>query len=86
MTPTEQIQEQALKLEQALLAANPQMPLLLRQIHTQLKADPEIVTLLDEESIARIVKGLVRQTQTEIATIAMASKKTSLKNLTLNDL
>ena len=86
MTPVEQIQEQALKLEQALLAANPQMPLLLRQIHTQLKTDPENVTLLDEDSIARIVKGLTKQTQTEIATIAMASKKTSLKNLTLNDL
>jgi hypothetical protein len=86
MTPVEQIQEQALKLQAALQAANPQMPILLRQIHTALKADPAIVTLLPEETIQQIVAGLTKQTQVEIASFAMATKKTSIKNLTINDL
>lgn len=65
--------------------AHPRMPLLLKEIHGILKADPENVTLLSEEEIGIIVAGLSKQTQTEITTAAI-KKKTSLKNTTLADL
>lgn len=56
------------ELSQALLAAHPQLPNMLRKIHAQLRQDPEIVTLLDEEDIGVVVKGLMVQTQTSITT------------------
>lgn len=86
MTPVEQIVEKALKL-QALMAVNhPTMPVLLRDIHTQLKADPEVVTLLDETTINLIVRGLMKQTGIEIATAVAKSKTKSVKQITLADL
>lgn len=87
MTPAEQLKEKLVRLESQLLEAHPQLPILLREIHTTLKSDPEIVTILTEEEIGIIVSGLKRQTNTEIA--VKAAKKTStakLKNVGLMDL
>ena len=39
------------ELQEALLNAHPNMPSLLATIHSQLKKDPEQVTLLSEEEI-----------------------------------
>lgn len=86
MTPVEIIKEKILAMEQALLQNHPRMPVLLKEIHTHLKADPEIVTLLDEEDIVKIVNGLIKQTQTEVAGIIMKDKKKSLKNIGIGDL
>ncbi len=55
------------ELEAALLSAHPTMPVLLREIHNHLKADPEIVTLLTEDAIGIIVNGLKVQTKTELS-------------------
>ncbi len=55
-------------LESVLIAAHPRMPSLLRDIHTQLRKDPEIVTLMSEEEIGILVRGLMLQTNTVIAT------------------
>jgi hypothetical protein len=85
MTPTEIIKERCLALQKAILESHPTMPVLLREIHQTLKADPEIVTLLDESDIAIIVNGLKRQTATEIATSALKSKSPK-KSITLADL
>ena len=84
MTPAEQLQENILALQSKLLAVAPDMPVLLRSIHNQIKADPELVTLLSEEEIGIIVTGLKKQTATEIATTA--AKKKSAKSITLTDL
>ncbi len=69
-----QIREKLALLEQQLLSATPNMPVLLREIHKNLKADPDIVTLLSEEECSILVRGLKKQTATEIATKATKTK------------
>lgn len=88
MTPAEELKEKVLTLQTQLLEAHPQMPLLLRQIHTQLRADPELVTTLAEEDIGIIVQGLAKQQMVTITTAALKKTSTtkSLKKLTVNDL
>ncbi len=71
----DQIKMNIAELEQALLAANPEMPTLLQKIHTKLRADPDIVTLLDEEEIGVIVNGLKSVTNTTIAEPKAAKAK-----------
>jgi len=88
MTPAEQIKENIATLQQQLLSSNPQMPTLLRTIHTALRKDPACVTLLSEEEVGVIVRGLMSQTQTTIAAslVKGAGRGKSGKNLTLEDL
>lgn len=87
MTPADQVKEAIISLQDKLLSAHPEMPVLLRKIHQKLKEDPEIVTLLDEEEIGIIVNGLSRQTQTTISTsLATGKKGKSIKSLGLADL
>lgn len=66
-----ELQSKVSELQSVLIAAHPRMPVLLREIHTQLRKDPEIVTLLSEEEIGVIVNGLKLQTNTVIATTIM---------------
>lgn len=81
------IREKLLSLETALLESNPTMPTLLRDIHTSLKKDPDVVTLLSEEECSILVSGLKKQTATEISTSALKTgAKKSLKSLTVADL
>lgn len=86
MNLSEQIKEKVLSLQTALLEQHPTMPGLLREIWQTLKANPEQVTLLEEEEIGVIVNGLKQQTKTEIATTALKTKTKSIKQLTLTDL
>lgn len=89
MTPHEQIQEKILSLQNALLEKHPQMPVLLREIHTTLKNDPAIVTLMSEDEIAIIVSGLKAQTSTQIlvgATKTSAAKTKALSKVATSDL
>jgi hypothetical protein len=87
MTPHEQIQANILNLQNALFAAHPTMPQLLRQIHTQLKADPDVVTLLGEKEIAIIIEGLKRQTATELVVNSKPAAKTArIKSVSVDDL
>lgn len=78
------------QLQTALLESHPQMPTLLRTIHSQLKEDPATVTLLEEEEIAIVVRGLEKQTNTSIAasmtTKSSTAKTKALKKVTANDL
>jgi hypothetical protein len=66
-----EVQEKLLSLEAALLEGTPNMPQLLRDIHRNLKKDPDIVTLLSEDECAILVQGLKVQTNTEISTKAL---------------
>ena len=61
-----EIQTTIQELQEALLNAHPEMPSLLRKIHTKLKADPAIVTLLSEEEIAQVINGLKVQTNVSL--------------------
>lgn len=83
----EEIQMKIAELQEALLNAHPQMPLLLRDIHKKLQADPAQVTLLSEEEIAIIVTGLKLQTNVELANASKSSStagKTKSANSRLN--
>lgn len=73
-------------LEQALLAAHPSMPTLLRQIHAGLLKNPAAIHSLDDDQIAVLISGLKSYTATEIIAKAPAKKKPAKENLTLDDL
>lgn len=75
MTPVEQIREKALHLQTLIAQSHPTMPVLLRDIWVQLKADPAVITLLSEETVHLIVNGLIKQTGVEVAATIMKSKK-----------
>jgi hypothetical protein len=85
----QQVQEQIAQLQAALLSAQPNMPTLLRTIHTALRQDSSIVTLLSPEEVGTLVAGLMKQTNTVIATSAVkgsSGKKAKLAAITLEDL
>lgn len=84
---TYQIKEKLAFLDSQLKASTPNISTLLREIHVVLKNDPDVVTLLTEEECSILVRGLKKQTNTEIATSALKSgAKKSLKQMTLGDL
>ena len=84
---TMEVKEKLLRLEQALVSDTPAMPTLLRDIHRTLKADPDVVTILTEEECAILVRGLKKQTKTEIAAKAIKkAPKKALSKMTLDDL
>lgn len=86
-TPHTAISIKILELQDALLGAHPTMPTLLRDIHANLKRDPDVVTLLSQEEVAIIVSGLSKQTQTTITTsIIKGTKGKSAKNLSVDDI
>jgi hypothetical protein len=77
------------ELSNALLSAHPQMPTLLRDIRTTLKNFSEQVTLMTEEEINIVVRGLEKQTNSHVAAATVkpsAAKKAALKNVTSDDL
>lgn len=78
------IKEKIAQLQEHLLNSHPLIPVLLRTIHSQLKADPEIVTLLEEEETRTIVSGLQHVTKIKLVE-SIKPKKKSLKNLELDD-
>lgn len=80
-----ELQMKISSLQDAILTVHPTLPIMLKEIHTILKNDPAIVTVLSEEDISVIVNGLKQQTKTEI-TQATLKKKTSLKSVSLADL
>jgi hypothetical protein len=87
MTPHEIISIKIQELYDAVQSTLPNMPTLLREIHSNLKQDPEIVTLLTPEQISIIVSGLSKQTQTTITTsILTGSKGKSLKKISVDDI
>lgn len=87
ITSYEAISIKIAELESALLSADPMMPHLLRDIHQNLKQDPDNVTILTPEQVAVIVSGLSQQTQTIITTsILSGSKGKPLKKISVDDI
>jgi hypothetical protein len=68
------VRAQIASLQSALLDRHPRMPTLLQEIHSALRAQPENVTLISEEEICAIVKGLEIQTNTYLAESVSKSK------------
>ena len=81
--PTD-LQMRIASLESAILATHPTLPVILREIHKQLRDDPAIVTLMTPEEIRVVVSGLKVQTKVEITQAAV--KKRIPKNISLMDL
>lgn len=62
--PGYELREKVAALQATILAKHPTMPSLLSEIHKNIKANPEQITLLSEEDISTIVNGLEIQTKT----------------------
>lgn len=69
-------------LQEAIHTQHPTMPVLLMQIHKQLRNDPELVTLLNEDAIGVVVKGLQIHTKTELVSQVMKETKPGRKKAT----
>ena len=80
-----ELQSKIQTLDERIKTAHPLMPVLLREIHTVLRAQPDNVTLLSEEEIKIIVNGLMKQTSVVFSAKILTSKK-SAKSITLADL
>lgn len=81
-----QVREKILSLQAAMLDRHPRMPVLLQEIHTALKAQPENVTLLPEEEICILVKGLQHQTGVFLAESVVKKKGSSGIQAKIRDL
>lgn len=80
------VREAIAALSSSLTVGHPQLPSLLRKIHTTLKADPDVVTILSDEERATVIAGLEIQTRTKLAEVTTPKKSKSLKNMTLDDI
>ena len=87
MSPHEIISLKIQELYEAVQSTLPNMPTLLRDIHSNLKQDPDLVTLLSPEEVSIIVSGLSKQTQTTItAQVLTGGKGKSLKKISVDDI
>jgi len=66
-----EIREKLAALEESLLANTPGIASLLKDIHRQLKQDDSLATILSAEECSILVRGLKKQTATNIATAAI---------------
>lgn len=85
------IQSKLQELQSSLLERHPRMPVMLREIHSLLKQNPEVVTLMSEEEVAIVIAGLSEQTKTHLAGSVMKSAKSAsatkaLKTVKTDDL
>lgn len=86
-TQAYEVREKLAQLEDQLIAGTPNMAVLLRDIHRVLKADPDVVTVLSDEECSILVRGLKKQTATEIATKKIKSgPKKAMSKMTVGDL
>jgi len=87
MTPHETISLKIAELSASMISSLPSMPTLLRTIRANIKQDPELVTILSPEQVGIIVSGLMKQTQTTIATSVLSGGKgKSMKKISLDDI
>lgn len=91
MTESDVVKLRIAELQQALLQKLPSMPTLLREIHKQLTALPEVVTALSESEINVIVESLESYTKVDLAasvskSAASKATKQAIKNISVEDL
>lgn len=73
------IRTQLAELEAALKQNIPSFPTILRDIHTKLRQDPEVVTLMSDAEIKLVLQGLQKHAQIEV--VAPAAAKQAKKAL-----
>lgn len=81
------LQERFAALDKSLAERSPQIKLILHEIHTTLKKQPENVTLLSEDEIAIVFQSLEQVTGTHFAisqTKGSGSGKTAKKAATMS--
>ena len=87
MTPHESMSLKIAELSASVQAKLPNMPTLLRDIHSILKNDSELVSVLSPQEVGVIVGGLSLQTQTTITTSVLSGGKgKSLKKVSIDDI
>ncbi len=91
LTPQQYVVVEKIEMvKKLLMQQNPLMETLLKQVHTALKKDPELVHFLQPEQIGAVVKGCMEVAKVVI--VATAVKKTTtasgkkLSQLTLSDI
>lgn len=86
MTPEFDVKEKIQQLKDALMQQHPQMPTLLHSIHSTLRKQPEVVTLLDDAEIGTLITALKKQTGVELVAKVSKPKAGSLKRISVDDL
>lgn len=88
MNNADTVREKLLVLESRLKDNLPNIKDILRDIHSTLKNDPDVVTILTEDEVAILVNGLIKQTQSTVIGKVLNTKKSKkdLQQLTLDDL
>ena len=84
-TPAFELASKCAELSEMLLSKHPRMPVLLAEIHSTLRQQPENVTLATEEQIQTIVSGLKAVTQTEFAAATVKSSASATANKSLKN-
>lgn len=78
MSTVQHVQGKLAELQEALDEQVPGFAYILKDIHESLRADPEVVTILTDEEISVIVKGLERHAG-QVVVPAKAKKASSKK-------
>ena len=87
MNLQEQLSSKIQEIDTTLNQSLPGLAGLLRTIHTQLKKDPDIVTLLSDEDCSILVRGLKEHTKIELACASMkGAPRKALSKTTVADL
>ena len=80
------IRTKILDLQQALEQRLPGMKNALADIYNSMKQDPELVTILSEEEIATVIRGLKQHANLEIPVSKQTSSKAKKQPVTAADL
>lgn len=86
MTPHEQVKEKIESLQQIMISETPKLPTVLSEIRVLLKKFPQVVTVLEEEEIQKLVAGLAQRANAKFAEATVKTPRKSLKNVSVNDL
>lgn len=87
MEDTDKIKMRCAELEQKLALNDPTFRNILKEIHENIRKQPELIYVLKDEEIAVIVSGLSKHTGIEIAAVKVKEKisKKAAANLTADD-
>lgn len=93
LTQLQQLQDKIDRMQSLMIANNPGFETLLREIHITLHKNEDLVHMLGEEEIGKIVSGLAKKERVVIAEAMSKTKQGStskgavpLKQLTLDDI
>ena len=89
MTPHEQCKEKIEALQAIMILETPKLPTAIAEIRRLLAANPDVVTMLGEEDIGKLVAGMATRANmkmTEMSVRTVRNKKVSAANLSELDI